>query len=326
MKWIKFHKKIFVIILSTIMGLSLISCGTSSNNSSSYNMNISQTASTESGLAAEDAFKEAACGSNGDEVFTEENATGTTSMQREDIVLESDPFAIEQMLFDYFNNGGSLDTEALRAVTGLRIYGSNLISVVCGSSVGSDKTAVIEYNVTNKETTAIYSYETNERGQVVRVDYPIGNIDNILFLKYCPNLVELEIYCNMISDISPVTDLSNLTTLMLKYNQIVDISPIAGLSGLIYVHFDGNDISDISCLARLTNLVGAGMDYNRISDVSSLANLSKLQYLYLTNNQITDISSIEGLSELKDFHIRNNYVSEQDIHSFDLSHPKCFVY
>ena len=59
---------------------------------------------------------------------------------------------------------------------------------------------------------------------------------------------------NQISDVSPLTGLTNLKHLGLTKNQISDVSPLAGLTNLERLYLSGNEISDTSSLANLTNL------------------------------------------------------------------------
>ena len=82
---------------------------------------------------------------------------------------------------------------------------------------------------------------------------------------YLPNLQELFLYDNQITDISPLSSLTNLTYLNISYNKIIDISP----------------------LSHLTNLTHLDITHNNISDISSLSHLIDLKALYLyDNNQL----------------------------------------
>ncbi|WOO91909.1 leucine-rich repeat domain-containing protein (plasmid) [Mollicutes bacterium LVI A0078] len=58
---------------------------------------------------------------------------------------------------------------------------------------------------------------------------------------------------NSISDITPLSGLTNLTYLYL-YTSISDITPLSGLTNLTDLYLGNNSISDITPLSGLTNL------------------------------------------------------------------------
>ena len=88
-----------------------------------------------------------------------------------------------------------------------------------------------------------------------------------------PNLRELYLAGNGISDISSLAQATGLTHLDIWANNISDISPLAGLINLKRLHLADNDISDISPLTGLTNLKWLAVSRNEISDFSPLDGL-----------------------------------------------------
>ena len=115
-------------------------------------------------------------------------------------------------------------------------------------------------------------------------DLPAANADitNLTGLEAATNLVILDlgyeydpsegrdINHNSISDLSPLSGLTQLAGLDLEGNQISDISPLAGLTNLLILELGNNNISDISALAGLTNLRNVTLWENNISDISPL--------------------------------------------------------
>jgi len=102
---------------------------------------------------------------------------------------------------------------------------------------------------------------------------------------------------NLISDISPLAELTNLGNLSLNKNQIADISPLASLTGLEWLGLSDNAITDISSLAGLTNLRGLGLRNNLIDDISPLNQLQKLESLNVQGNPNITLKQVEELSE-----------------------------
>lgn len=64
----------------------------------------------------------------------------------------------------------------------------------------------------------------------------------------------LDLSSHKISDLSPLSRLTNLTELYLSYNQIKDLSPLSRLTNLNFLFLESNQISDLSPLSRLTKL------------------------------------------------------------------------
>ena len=101
-------------------------------------------------------------------------------------------------------------------------------------------------------------------------------------LKYCKNLVALDIGHNAVKDLSFLYDLPNLKILIVVDNQFQDITPIACMTNLEYLEVFYNDIRDISCLTGLTNLKDLNIGFNRITDISPLESMTWLDRLWIT--------------------------------------------
>ena len=105
------------------------------------------------------------------------------------------------------------------------------------------------------------------------------------YLKYCKNLVALDIGHNAVRDLSFLYDLPNLKVLILACNiELRDITPVGSLKDLEYLELFKNDIHDISCLANCTNLIDLNICFNRIKDWTPLHGLDKLERLWLFNS------------------------------------------
>jgi len=89
--------------------------------------------------------------------------------------------------------------------------------------------------------------------KLTRLDLQSSEIGDIskLNLHRFPNLTDLGLFNNNITDVSQLSRLTNLTHLSLGYNQITDISPLMNLTKLTYLHLEANPIAqrDIDALA-----------------------------------------------------------------------------
>ena len=105
------------------------------------------------------------------------------------------------------------------------------------------------------------------------------------YLKYCKNLLALDIGHNAVMDLSFLYDLPNLKVLILACNiNLKDITPVGSLKDLEYLELFKNDINDISCLTNCTKLIDLNICFNRIKDWTPLESLTNLERLWLFNS------------------------------------------
>ncbi len=119
-----------------------------------------------------------------------------------------------------------------------------------------------------------------------------SGIQSIEGAQHLINVTDLFLMVNQISDLTPLSGLTNLQILYAYNNAISDVTPLAGLSNLVALVLDGNEIHDITPLAELTNLVVFTLGDNLIDNISMLADFPGLAQLNLNGNQISDISAL----------------------------------
>ncbi|MEP0757779.1 leucine-rich repeat domain-containing protein [Coleofasciculus sp. FACHB-T130] len=127
-----------------------------------------------------------------------------------------------------------------------------------------------------------------------------------LILSYC---TELDLSSNEITDLNPLSGLTNLTQLYLHNNWITDLSLLSGLTNLTQLSL-GEEINDLSPLSRLTNLTQLNLYFNKITDLSPLSGLTNLTQLDLGSNQINDLSPLTGLTNLTQLNLYYNKITE----------------
>ena len=104
---------------------------------------------------------------------------------------------------------------------------------------------------------------------------------------------------NNISDLSPLSGLTNLTELWLFENNIADVSPLAGLTSLTRLRLGTNDLTDVSALGGLVRLSDLELEFNRVTDISTLTDLTRLRRLDLRGNPLSDSSINDHIPALE---------------------------
>ncbi|MDE3259778.1 MAG: hypothetical protein OYM47_18255 [Gemmatimonadota bacterium] len=161
-----------------------------------------------------------------------------------------------------------------------------------------------------------------EMATLKRIDAPNMGIRNLAGLEYATSSRGLNlgrvraeeggkwVNSNDISDLSPLSGLTNLAYLDLYKNSISDISDLSGLTGLTDLFLNENSIANLSALSTLTNLARLGLSQNRISDISALSNLTGLFYLDLFENSITNLPGLSTLTNLTWLFLDYNSISD----------------
>jgi len=119
-------------------------------------------------------------------------------------------------------------------------------------------------------------------------------------------LTELYLKNNQISDLQPLSGLTNLTYLDLNGNQISNLQPLSGFTNLILLDLSQNQISDLQPLSSLTKLAALDLSFNQISNLQPLSSLTKLELLGLGSNQISNLQPLSGFTKLTELDLTNN--------------------
>ena len=129
-----------------------------------------------------------------------------------------------------------------------------------------------------------------------------AGIRNLTGLEAATNLEFLDLFHNLISDMSPLAGLTRLRYLRLDNNVISNVSPVIGLINLNRLRIAANVISDISPVGELVNLRSLSIGGNAIEDLSPLTSLIKLESISMSQNPPADLSPLSELTNLGHFH------------------------
>jgi internalin A len=121
---------------------------------------------------------------------------------------------------------------------------------------------------------------------------------------------ELYLNNNQITDLKPLSSLTNLAFLNLGNNQIADLKPLSTLTNLTGLTLYNNQIADLKPLSSLTNLTSLSLYNNQIASLRPLSTLTKLTILLLENNQIADLKPLSTLTNLTRLLLNNNQITD----------------
>ena len=138
----------------------------------------------------------------------------------------------------------------------------------------------------------------------------VGMVSDLTPLSNLTSLQKLKAANNQITDIRPLAGIIHLKTLVLGGNQIRDITPLANLTTLRHLELWSNDVENIEPLAGIIHLRRLYLGANRIEDITPLTNLTDLSRLGISYNQVTDITPLIGLKNLVRLWIAGNPIHD----------------
>lgn len=98
-------------------------------------------------------------------------------------------------------------------------------------------------------------------------------------------------------NMSPLVNLPNIEEINLCGNEISEIPSLKNAPKLKNLYVFGNSVSDVSILEDLTNLERLNLRDNNITNIAPLAGLTNLKWLDLTGNPIRDWTPLYELSK-----------------------------
>lgn len=146
------------------------------------------------------------------------------------------------------------------------------------------------------------SYRTDMTGTLNLASKGLTDSD-IKDLKYMTSVTEIILSYNELTDLSPLSGLTQLQKLTYHNNKVKDLSYAKNLKKLKVLGAENNGISDLSPLSGMTELTEIWLKNNNFSDVTPLKNCTKVQYLSIAKNPVSDCSAFSGMKKLKGIHL-----------------------
>lgn len=122
---------------------------------------------------------------------------------------------------------------------------------------------------------------------------------DVQVLRYCKDLIALDLGHNDITDIGWISEIPDLQVLILAENRkLKDITPIGSLKKLKYLELFLTAIEDITPIANLPELLDVNLVITHVKDASPLLRCTKLERIWLGEKVAEQIGK-EGILQLQ---------------------------
>ncbi len=143
---------------------------------------------------------------------------------------------------------------------------------------------------------------------IVTLDASGRGITSLEGIENMPNLMQLKLRDNEISDIAPLAQLKYLRELNLRNNAVTDLTPLAKLSELTYLNIHSNpgieSIRPLKNLKGLRTLIMGNVPIK--NEISILENFPQLTNLNLRGSGVVDLEPISHLTALEHLNLYLN--------------------
>ncbi|TSA26600.1 MAG: leucine-rich repeat domain-containing protein [Bacteroidetes bacterium] len=116
---------------------------------------------------------------------------------------------------------------------------------------------------------------------------------------------------SLVTDLEPLTKLSNLTTLNLSHTPVVDLSPLRNLNALENLNIGGTQVTSLDPLKYCNHVRDLNISGTDITDISVLTSFPNLEVLDISHTGIGDLKPLAELTRLRE--LRMNYTRVSDL-------------
>jgi len=167
---------------------------------------------------------------------------------------------------------------------------------------------------------------------IKEVNLPEGEITDIEPLSKLSDLELVRILPNKVTSLQPLSQSRTLKRLEISENPIADLSPIAQNKGMRIFQLIGTDVDNIDCFSEFFDLVKIDLMNTKVKDLSPLKDLPEIKTLKVTNAELVNLLPLEKMGKLKslslagcsvagneDFSTALGPISNLEIETLDLS-------
>lgn len=135
-------------------------------------------------------------------------------------------------------------------------------------------------------------------------------LTSISGLSGSQSLLQLDLSGNIISNLSPLSEMTMLQAVDLSENAVTDLSALSGLTQLTSLNLAGNAVASVAPLASCANLTTLDVSNNTLTSLSGIGTLTKLEKLYASYNAISDVSSLSTCTSLLELDLAHNNLTD----------------
>ncbi len=110
-------------------------------------------------------------------------------------------------------------------------------------------------------------------------------------LKYCTQMLALDIGHNAVDDLSFLESMPSLRVLIIGRNHVTDLSPLAHCPDLEYLEAFTNNITSVAPLLQCTHLMDLNIPNNQVRDPELFAQMKSLKKLWAFNYAWKDFNT-----------------------------------
>lgn len=151
------------------------------------------------------------------------------------------------------------------------------------------------------------------------------SINSVSVLLGRSDLWALSLFGTLVSDITPLANLTECRMLNLKWTLVSDIEPLRYLKKLKWLSLWGTKVKDLTPLVGLSELLMLNLRKTLVSDLSPLANMPNLMGLNLWGTPVTDISPLEKLQNLRWLYLQETKIPPSEIAKLIPKLPNCHI-
>lgn len=184
------------------------------------------------------------------------------------------------------SDGDPIRAEDLAGITELRIFG--------------------DHAAANNDEFQVYANDfANSGGQIKR-----GAIQSLADLAKMPNLRQVALPYQNISDLKSMPVLIQLEQVDLRHNPITDVSPLAKLPLLENLSLFETLVSDLTPLSACTHLATIDIGKSQVTSMAALDGLNGLRTIVAYHSPVNDLSHIENHTILQNIYLNDTQVSD----------------
>ncbi len=135
-------------------------------------------------------------------------------------------------------------------------------------------------------------------------------------------LQELSLDGTKVSDLSPLRGLTQLQQLSLNGTDVADLRPLEALTKLRILYVGASLVLDLTPLERLTQLEKLSLFQTKVKDLAPLKSLARLESLALGRTEVSDLTPLGGLTQLRVLDLTGTRTSAEHVAALKAALPK----